>query len=79
MCPDRTVQNLKREYSRRAIKRKLRDVGLSEEELAFVEIAYGAKSKVVREGLRVPELNAMTAELDRIIQRVYSHEVDLCR
>lgn len=73
------VQNLKRESSRRAIKRKLREAGLSEKELAFVEIAYGARSKVVHEGLRVPELNAMTAELDRIIQRVYSHEVDLCR
>lgn len=73
------VQNLKRESSRRAIKRKLREAGLSDEELAFVEVAYGARSKIVHEGLRVPELNAMTAELDRIIQRVYSHEVDLCR
>lgn len=73
------VQNLKRESSRRAIKRKLREAGLSDQELAFVEVAYGARSKVVHEGLRVPELNAMTTELDRIIQRVYSHEVDLCR
>lgn len=73
------VQNLKRESSRRAIKRKLRETGLSDQELAFVEVAYGARSKVVHEGLRVPELTAMTAELDRIIQRVYSHEVDLCR
>lgn len=73
------VQNLKRESSRRAIKRKLREAGLSDQEVAFVEVAYGARSKVVHEGLRVPELNAMTAELDRIIQRVYSHEVDLCR
>lgn len=73
------VQNLKRESSRRAIKRKLREAGLSDQEVAFVEVAYGARSKVVHEGLRVPGLNAMTAELDRIIQRVYSHEVDLCR
>lgn len=72
------VQNLKRESSRRAIKRKLREAGLSVQELAFVEVAYGARSKVVHEGLRVPELNAMTTELDRIIQRVYSHEVDMC-
>lgn len=73
------VQNFTRESSRRAIKRKLREVGLSDEELAFVEVAYGARSEVVHKGLRVPELNGMTAELDRIIQRVYSHEVDLCR
>jgi hypothetical protein len=73
------VRNLKRESSRRAIKRKLREAGLSAQELAFVEVAYDARSKVVHEGLRVPELTAMNAELDRIIQRVYSHQVDLCR
>lgn len=70
------VRNLKRESSRRAIKRKLREAGLSESELEFVEEAYTARSKVVHEGLRVPELTAMTTELDSLIRRVYSHEID---
>jgi len=73
------VRNLKRESSGRAIRRKLREAGLSDQELSLVDVAYRARSKVVHEGRRVPELAAMTAELDRIIQRVYSHQVDMCR
>ncbi len=73
------VQNLKRESSRRAIRRKLHEVGLSSKDLGIVDKAYSARSKVVHEGLRVPELTAMTAELDRIIRRVYSHQIELCR
>jgi hypothetical protein len=72
------VRNLKRESSRRAIRRKLHEAGLSDQELAFVEKAYGARSKVVHEGRRVPELNAMNAELDRLITCVYSYEIDVC-
>lgn len=72
------VQNLKRESSRRAIRRKLREASLSAQELDFVEVAYSARSKVVHEGLRIPELAPMTAELDRILGRVYSHEIELC-
>jgi hypothetical protein len=73
------VRNLKRESSRRAIRRKLRDAGFSDQDLTFVEEAYSARSKVVHEGLRVPELAAMTAELDRLIGLVYSREIELCK
>lgn len=69
------IRNLKRESSRRAIKRKLHEAGLSGQELAFVEEAYSARSKVVHEGRRVPELTVMLAKLDRIITKVYSHEI----
>lgn len=70
------VKNLKRESVRRAIKRKLSAAGFTDEELAFVEEAYGARSKVVHEGLRVPELAAMTSELDTLIRRLYTHEIE---
>ena len=70
------VKNLKRESVRRAIKRKLSEAGFTDEELAFVEEAYGARSKVVHEGLRVPELAAMASELDKLIRRLYTHEIE---
>jgi hypothetical protein len=70
------VKNLKRESIRRAIKRKLSDAGFTAEELALIEGAYSARSKIVHEGLRVPELTAMTAELDTLIRRLYSHEIE---
>jgi hypothetical protein len=73
------VRNLKRESSRRAIRRKLRDAGFSDQDLTVGEEAYSARSKVVHEGLRVPELAAMTAELDRLIGLVYSREIELCK
>lgn len=70
------VRNLKRESSRRAIKRKLHEAGLSDQELAFIEETYSARSKVVHEGRRVPELGNMNAELDRLITIVYSREIE---
>ena len=71
------VKNLKRESIRRAIKRKLSEAGFTAEELAFIEGTYGDRSKIVHEGLRVPELTVMTAELDILIRRPYSHEIEL--
>ena len=72
------VKDLKRESSRRAIRRKLHEAGFSNEELAFFEEVYSARSKVVHEGRRVPELTVMTSELDKLIKRVYSYEIKLC-
>lgn len=73
------VKNLKRESIRRAIKRKLSEAGFKAEELEFVEEAYNARSKVVHGGLRVPELTAMTAQLNELIRRLYTQEIECLR
>jgi len=70
------VNNLNRESIRRAIRRKLSEVGFAAEELAFIEEAYCVRSKVVHEGLRVPELTTLITELNKLIRRLYTHEIE---
>lgn len=71
------VRNLKRESSRRAIRRKLNEAGFPKVDLEFVDTAYGSRSKIVHSGRRVPELSNMNAELERIISQVYTHELSI--
>lgn len=65
------VEGLKRESVRRAIRRLLINTKLDKEDRDFVEEAYHARSKIVHEGHRVPELDAMTAKLDTLLKQVY--------
>ncbi len=65
------LEGLKRESVRRAIRRLLINTKLSKEDRDFVDEAYQARSKIVHEGHRVPELDAMTAKLDSLLKQVY--------
>jgi hypothetical protein len=65
------VEGLKRESVRRAICRLLIETSLSKEDRDFVDETYQARSKIVHEGHRVPELDAMTAKLDALLRQVY--------
>lgn len=65
------VLNLKRESARRAIRRLLLENGMTLDDVSFVEEAYGARSKIVHEGKRVSELDAMVAKLENMLIRVY--------
>jgi hypothetical protein len=65
------VEQLTRESIRRALKRFLKEMGLDESDIKFVESAYSARSKIVHEGRRVPELDSMTSKLDQILKTIY--------
>ncbi len=65
------VKNLTRESARRAMKRLVKGQGLTDDDAAFLEEAYAARSKIVHEGKRVPELETMIHRLEEILGRLY--------
>lgn len=65
------IENLKRESVRRAVRRLLAEAELSDNDCKFVDKAYQVRSKIVHEGHRVPELDAMNARLDSLLRVVY--------
>jgi len=65
------VKNLTRESIRRALKRLLKENEFKPEEISFVEEAYTARSAIVHDGKRVPELSKMNSELETILVRIY--------
>lgn len=69
------IENLKRESVRRALKRLLANAGLDEDDRIFVDEAYQARSEIVHEGKRVPELHLFTGRLNRLLKQVYSSEI----
>jgi hypothetical protein len=71
------IRDIERESCRRAIMRKLREASILASDVKIIEEAYSARSKVVHEGLRVPELSLMNGELDRIIRQVFAYELSL--
>ena len=66
------VKNLKRESARRAVKRLLADYGLSGNDTDFIDDAYAARSKILHEGMRVPDLASMVHRLEEILTRLYA-------
>ncbi len=69
------IQNLKRESTRRAMLRMLQEAEIPSDEISFVEDAYHARSKIVHEGHRIPELSQMNGKLSGIIRKVYAHRI----
>ena len=67
------VDNLKRESVRSAIQRLLKESQISEEDIKFVDQAYSARSKIVHEGQRVPELSILNSRLENVRTSVYKH------
>ena len=65
------ITNLTRESSRRAIKRLLMQTNVKQEDIDFIDYAYQARSKIVHEGQRIPELDIMNNRLDQILQAIY--------
>lgn len=65
------IEGLKRESVRRAVRRLLTNAGLSNEDCQFVDKAYQARSKIVHEGQRIPELEAMIGHLDSLLKFIY--------
>lgn len=65
------VDQLTRESVRRALKRFLKEMDLDDSDIKFVESAYSARSKIVHEGRRVPELDSITSKLDQILKSLY--------
>ncbi|WP_213994838.1 HEPN domain-containing protein [Arsukibacterium sp.] len=67
------LDGLKRESVRSAIKRLLNDCNIDKDDIDFVDNAYSARSKIVHEGRRVPELSALNSRLENIVRSVYKH------
>ena len=67
------IENFKRESVRGAIRRLLKDSQISEEDITFVDQAYSARSKIVHEGKRVPELSILNSKLENILISVYKY------
>jgi hypothetical protein len=65
------IDNLRRESVRRAIRRLMEDLKLDDSDIQVVDEAYVARSKVVHEGKRVPELESLANQLDVILRRIY--------
>ena len=68
------IKNLKRESARKAIQRLAKESGLTSEDILFVDDAYSARSQIVHEGKRVPELGATIAKLERILVQIYEQQ-----
>jgi hypothetical protein len=70
------ITNLTRESCRHAIKRALSNAAISQEDIGFIDEAYQARSKIVHEGQRIPELDIMNSRIDGILQAVYLCYID---
>lgn len=69
------VRQLQRESSRQSIRRLLTAAELSDADIGFVDDAYSARSKIVHEGLRIPELNIMAGRFEEILRRLYEYKI----
>lgn len=69
------IGNLKRESVRRALKRLLEQAKFSEDDRLFVDQAYQARSDVVHEGKRVPELHLINGRLNKLLRQIYSSDL----
>lgn len=65
------IQNLNRESIRRAISRLLSDNDFSNDDAVLVEEAYIARSAILHEGKRVPELSPMIVNLEKVLIQIY--------
>lgn len=66
------IDGLKRESIRRALQRLLTENNVREEDRKFVDEAYRARSKIVHEGQRVPELDQINSRLEMILTSIYA-------
>lgn len=69
------IENLKRESVRSALKRLLANASLDEDDRNFVGEAYQARSEIVHEGKRVPEIHLFNERLNSLLKKVYSSKI----
>lgn len=67
------IANFKRESVRSAIQRLLRESKIQDDDIQFVDQAYSARSKIVHEGKRIPELSNLNYKLENVLMSVYRH------
>jgi hypothetical protein len=71
------LRQLRQESVRQAINRVVRDHLKDREAVRFVDDAYGVRSKMLHEGLRVANLHELTTGLEAVLRRLYSAIVGL--
>jgi hypothetical protein len=67
------IDSFKRESVRSAIQRLLKNSQIGKEDIKFVDQAYSARSKIVHEGQRVPELSTLNSKLENVLISVYKY------
>ncbi|PLS80216.1 MAG: hypothetical protein CYG59_09170 [Chloroflexi bacterium] len=66
------VKQLRQESVRQAIIRTLKQYVADKDIARFVDEAYGVRSKILHEGLKVAELHALTYRLEDIMRQIYA-------
>lgn len=70
------IREFRRESVRQAIRRTVRSAGCSESDLASVEEAYGARSKILHEGRRIPEIGLIVGTLEGVLDKILNYELE---
>ena len=71
------LKQLRQESVRQAIKRTVMDYVGDRETVRFIDEAYGVRSKILHEGMRAPELYALTHRVEDVMRQIYSAMLDL--
>jgi hypothetical protein len=71
------IRELKRESVRQAILRTVREYVSEEDLVAFVDQAYGKRSKILHTGLDIAELSEVTSRLESVLRRIYSSILEI--
>lgn len=71
------LKQLRQESVRQAIKRTVVDYLGDRETARFIDEAYGVRSKILHEGMRAPELYALTHRVEDVMRRIYSAMLSL--
>jgi len=66
------LRQLRQESVRQAIIRTVRQHINDRDTIKFVDEAYGVRSKILHEGMRAPELYALTHRLEDVMRQIYS-------
>jgi len=71
------VRQLRQESVRQAILRTVRQHVSDKEVVAWVDKAYGIRSKILHEGLIVPDSHSLTNKLEGILRQIYASMMEL--
>lgn len=66
------IKKLRRESVRQAIVRLIQQHIFDKEKFRFIEEAYGIRSKILHEGLKVDDLHSVTLRTEEILRQIYS-------
>jgi len=66
------MKQLRQESVRQAIIRTVKDYVDDCDVTRFIDEAYGVRSKILHEGVKAPELHALTHQVEDVMRQIYS-------